>query len=87
MPRVALPQTAAGPPAVIAPSILSADFSMLAAACNQILQEGGDWLHVDVMVRVVSSAAGPQATGTSPSWRCTLWSRAYKACAHCIFAS
>ncbi len=33
----------------IAPSILSADFSALAADCNSVLENGADLLHVDVM--------------------------------------
>ncbi|CAN5804005.1 ribulose-phosphate 3-epimerase [soil metagenome] len=41
-----------GPPLVlplIAPSILSADFGVMAAACAAVLAEGGDLLHLDVM--------------------------------------
>ncbi|CAL5984149.1 Ribulose-phosphate_3-epimerase [Hexamita inflata] len=34
---------------LIAPSILSADFSNLATECSQIISMGADWLHVDVM--------------------------------------
>ena len=36
-------------PLVIAPSILSADFSRLADDCRSVEQAGADWLHVDVM--------------------------------------
>lgn len=34
---------------IIAPSILSADFANLQADSTAALQQGGDWLHVDVM--------------------------------------
>ncbi|KAK5063114.1 hypothetical protein LTR84_005190 [Exophiala bonariae] len=37
------------PPAIIAPSILSADFAALGAACSKTIGEGADWLHVDIM--------------------------------------
>lgn len=37
------------PPAIIAPSILSADFSKLGDDCAQKMDEGADWLHVDIM--------------------------------------
>ncbi|KAJ9294252.1 hypothetical protein DTO271G3_7114 [Paecilomyces variotii] len=37
------------PPAIIAPSILSADFANLGAECTHKIQEGSDWLHVDIM--------------------------------------
>lgn len=37
------------PPAIIAPSILSADFANLGAECTNKIQEGSDWLHVDIM--------------------------------------
>jgi hypothetical protein len=38
--------------ALIAPSILSADFSILAAECENMIQLGADWLHCDVMVSI-----------------------------------
>lgn len=38
-----------GPPAIIAPSILSADFACLGHECSQTMDNGADWLHVDIM--------------------------------------
>ncbi|KAJ4372144.1 RIBULOSE-phosphate 3-epimerase [Neocucurbitaria cava] len=37
------------PPAIIAPSILSADFGALGRACSDTIEQGADWLHVDIM--------------------------------------
>lgn len=37
------------PPAIIAPSILSADFSQLGHDCSRKMEQGADWLHVDIM--------------------------------------
>lgn len=37
------------PPAIIAPSILSADFGQLGADCARTMEQGADWLHVDIM--------------------------------------
>ena len=37
------------PPAIVAPSILSADFSKLGDECKAKLEQGSDWLHVDIM--------------------------------------
>ncbi|KAL6703762.1 RIBULOSE-phosphate 3-epimerase [Coniothyrium glycines] len=37
------------PAAIIAPSILSADFAALGQACSDTIQQGADWLHVDIM--------------------------------------
>lgn len=34
------------PPAIIAPSILSADFGALGKACSDTIAQGADWLHV-----------------------------------------
>ncbi len=36
------------PPAVIAPSILSADFGALGAACSDTIAQGATWLHIDI---------------------------------------
>ena len=33
----------------MAPSILSADFAALGAACSDTMAQGADWLHVDIM--------------------------------------
>ncbi|MFP4643221.1 MAG: ribulose-phosphate 3-epimerase [Spirochaetales bacterium] len=38
-----------GDRAIIAPSILSADFSEIAQAIRQVEQSGADWIHLDVM--------------------------------------
>ena len=37
------------PPAVIAPSILSADFARLGQECQAVLAASADWIHFDVM--------------------------------------
>lgn len=37
------------PKAIIAPSILSADFGALGAACSGTIAHGADWLHIDIM--------------------------------------
>lgn len=37
------------PKAIIAPSILSADFANLGAECSRTIEQGADWLHVDIM--------------------------------------
>lgn len=37
------------PNPIIAPSILSADFADLGAECSRTIQQGADWLHVDIM--------------------------------------
>jgi ribulose-phosphate 3-epimerase len=37
------------PAAIIAPSILSADFGALGKACSDTIGFGADWLHVDIM--------------------------------------
>lgn len=37
------------PEAIIAPSILSADFAQLGAECAKTMDQGADWLHVDIM--------------------------------------
>jgi ribulose-phosphate 3-epimerase len=38
------------PPAIIAPSILSADFAELGAAVDSVFNAfGADWVHVDIM--------------------------------------
>jgi ribulose-phosphate 3-epimerase len=37
------------PAAIIAPSILSADFANLGAECSNTIKNGADWLHVDIM--------------------------------------
>ena len=36
-------------PTVIAPSILSADFSQLGEAVREVAAAGADWIHLDVM--------------------------------------
>ncbi|KAK2746881.1 RIBULOSE-phosphate 3-epimerase [Onygenales sp. PD_40] len=37
------------PPAIIAPSILSADFAALGSACSHLMHANSDWIHVDIM--------------------------------------
>lgn len=37
------------PPAIIAPSILSANFANLGHDCAEKMQQGADWLHIDIM--------------------------------------
>lgn len=44
------------PKTLIAPSILSADFAQLGAECARTMEQGADWLHVDIMsVKLPSS--------------------------------
>lgn len=42
------------PPVKIAPSMLSGDFARLGEDANKMISFGADWLHLDVMVRIVS---------------------------------
>ncbi|KAI9709223.1 MAG: RIBULOSE-phosphate 3-epimerase [Chrysothrix sp. TS-e1954] len=35
--------------AIVAPSILSADFAALGKACSDTIQNGASWLHIDIM--------------------------------------
>jgi ribulose-phosphate 3-epimerase len=35
------------PPAIIAPSILSADFAALGDACSMLMEKSGDWVHIE----------------------------------------
>lgn len=37
------------PPAIIAPSILSADFAALGDACSDLMRYNAQWIHIDVM--------------------------------------
>lgn len=37
------------PPAIIAPSILSADFANLGKECSDTINNGANWLHIDIM--------------------------------------
>ncbi|KAI5291284.1 RIBULOSE-phosphate 3-epimerase [Ascosphaera aggregata] len=37
------------PPAIIAPSILSANFAKLGSECSDLMKSGADWVHVDIM--------------------------------------
>ena len=37
------------PPAIIAPSILSADFADLGKECSDTIARDADWLHIDIM--------------------------------------
>jgi ribulose-phosphate 3-epimerase len=34
---------------IIAPSILTCDFSNLEAECKSLVNNGADWLHLDIM--------------------------------------
>jgi hypothetical protein len=42
---------AMSPPAIIAPSILAADFGALGKACSDTIEQGADWLHVLTVIR------------------------------------
>jgi len=41
--------TTMSPAAIIAPSILSADFANLGAECSKMMDSGASWLHIDIM--------------------------------------
>lgn len=47
--RIQPHRTAMAPKAIIAPSILSADFAQFGADCSRTMEQGADWLHVDIM--------------------------------------
>lgn len=42
-------QSTMSPPAIIAPSILSADFAELGKECSTTISNGANWLHIDIM--------------------------------------
>jgi hypothetical protein len=44
-----LRSAAMAPSAIIAPSILSADFADLGKECSNTIARGADWLHIDIM--------------------------------------
>jgi ribulose-phosphate 3-epimerase len=46
---MAAPAAASPPPARVAPSLLSADFSRLSDEAARMASAGADWLHCDVM--------------------------------------
>lgn len=46
------------PPAIIAPSILSADFAALGQACSDTIKQGADWLHVSLCAASHDTALG-----------------------------
>jgi ribulose-phosphate 3-epimerase len=41
------------PAAIIAPSILSADFAELGRACSDTISQGADWLHIGKYIIIV----------------------------------
>jgi ribulose-phosphate 3-epimerase len=48
-PFTSFPKFAMSPPAIIAPSILSADFAALGDACSDLMRHNAQWIHIDVM--------------------------------------
>lgn len=56
---------AMAPPCKISPSILSSDFARLADEANAMLENGADWLHVDVMVDLLNEKKKKRTT-----WEC-----------------
>lgn len=48
------------PRAIIAPSVLSADFASFGHACSRTMEQGADWLHVDIMSASSSNTRTPR---------------------------
>ncbi len=49
------------PRAIIAPSVLSADFATFGHACARTMEQGADWLHVDIMSASLETPRKPRA--------------------------
>ena len=61
------------PKAIIAPSILSADFAQLGADCARTMDQGADWLHVDIMYGQVLRDMHLYPSPRDPHWSYRNW--------------
>lgn len=39
--------------AIICPSILSCNFADIGSTCRKLIEDGSDWIHLDIMVKVI----------------------------------